>query len=209
MISYHARWASTEHTYRLDTFRFHARAPHADMAGPIKLETRLRAKADLDYGGDVRKVCDSVRGAFVFHSIAAFTAALGLLSRGRGIFPQFVVLRVKDRVRTPLKNGYRDVLVNVIVPNTNLVVELQLHFHAVHELKVSTTRSSSNYPHTHPRTRARMHTHAHACTRSRTYGTRTRVYPPNPLSCPTADESPLIRAEAGRWVGPRKLQVRA
>ena len=44
------------------------------------------------------------------------------------------VLRAKDRVTTPLPSGYRDVLLNVTVPGCPVVVELQLHFHQIHEL---------------------------------------------------------------------------
>ena len=45
------------------------------------------------------------------------------------------VVRLKDRVSVPLANGYRDVLLNVRVPNCPLVVELQLHFTEIHEIK--------------------------------------------------------------------------
>ena len=45
------------------------------------------------------------------------------------------VVRIKDRVTVPLENGYRDVLLNVRVPDCPLVVELQLHFTEIHEIK--------------------------------------------------------------------------
>ena len=103
-------------------------------AGPVKMANRIQAKADADYGGDVTKVIDTVRGSGMFHSIVGYTKAVEMLSEGGPNRPK--TLRTKDRITTPLPNGYRDVLMNVTVPDTDgLVCELQLHFHEIHDLK--------------------------------------------------------------------------
>ena len=105
-------------------------------AGPVKMANRIQAKADADYGGDVTKVIDTVRGSGMFHSIVGYTKAVQMLSEGGEGKPR--VLRAKDKVTTPLPNGYRDVLLNLTVPDTEgLVCELQLHFHEIHEVRGS------------------------------------------------------------------------
>ena len=46
------------------------------------------------------------------------------------------MIRTKDRITHPLDSGYRDVLMNVVVPSTDgLVVELQLHLHEIVSIK--------------------------------------------------------------------------
>ena len=44
-------------------------------AGPLKDSKRVSQKAEKDYGGDVRKVVDVVRGLAVFTSAARFIAS--------------------------------------------------------------------------------------------------------------------------------------
>ena len=80
--------------------------------GPLKTHTRIQSKADNDYSSEVHRVVDCVRGSAIFDSIVDYTAALVLLSaNGRGSVhtarreSTHTVLRVKDRVTTPLKNG--------------------------------------------------------------------------------------------------------
>jgi hypothetical protein len=70
----------------------------------------------------------------MFHSIVDYTKAVEVLSVGGPDKPK--ILRTKDKITNPLENGYRDVLMNIEVPDTEgLVCELQLHLHEIHELK--------------------------------------------------------------------------
>ena len=85
----------------------------------------MLAKSNADYGGDVRRVVDTVRASAYFQSIPAMIRAIEHLLDAGASVPQ--VLRTKDRIQNPLDSGYRDVLMNLECPNTDgLVVELQV-----------------------------------------------------------------------------------
>ena len=126
-------------------------------AGPVKLARRIQAKADGDYEGkqerpvggndvlptkycisvhfpgNVTKVIDTVRGSGMFNNIAGFTRAIEILIEGGDDVPE--ILRFKDRISSPLPNGYRDTLMNFTVHGTDgLVCELQLHFEDIHSM---------------------------------------------------------------------------
>ena len=95
--------------------------------GPLKAKARIQQKCrSVDYGGDLTRVVDVVRGQGIFHNnkAAAFEAALkGLVEGGADAASSeeakgedggsLVLVRVKDRLNTPVKNsGHRDVLIN-------------------------------------------------------------------------------------------------
>ena len=70
--------------------------------GPLKSIDRIEEKVNNDYKGNFMKLLDIVRGSAIFHSIVKFTRSVETLkSDGR-----VKVLRVKDRVTTPMENGY-------------------------------------------------------------------------------------------------------
>ena len=77
-------------------------------AGPVKKCERILSKASKDYSGSIRSVVDTVRGSGIFNSIVDFTKALDMLSQGGPDQPN--ILRTKEKITTPLVNGYRDVL---------------------------------------------------------------------------------------------------
>ena len=95
--------------------------------GPLKTKARIQQKRrSADYGGDLARVVDVVRGQGIFHDnqAGAFEAALqGLVVEGgadtasgeeaKGEEDRLVLVRVKDRLNTPVeKSGHRDVLIN-------------------------------------------------------------------------------------------------
>ena len=93
----------------------------------------MKQKASTDYKNDFRKVIDVVRGTIEFKSIEGMKQAIMTLLEGGDDVPK--VVRGKDRL-DPGINGLRDVLLNLIIPNTGgLVVELQLHFKDLHAIK--------------------------------------------------------------------------
>ena len=114
--------------------RLAARCGAEYHAGPLKDSKRVNQKAEKDYGGDVRKVVDVVRGTIEFLTIASFIQGIEILIAGGIDVPE--VLRAKDRLSpTTHINGLRDALLNLIVPDTDsLVVELQLHFKKLHAI---------------------------------------------------------------------------
>ena len=103
-------------------------------AGPLKDPKRITAKSNADYNGNVKKVVDVVRGTIEFPSLDGFVQGLTILVQGGEEVPE--VLRAKDRLSpTTHINGLRDSLLNLVVPGTDgLVVELQLHFEALHAI---------------------------------------------------------------------------
>ena len=93
--------------------------------GPLKTKARIQQKRrSADYGGDLARVVDVVRGQGIFHDnqALAFEAALqGLVAdaasgeeaKGEEDGDRLVLVRVKDRLNTPVeKSGHRDVLIN-------------------------------------------------------------------------------------------------
>ena len=93
--------------------------------GPLKTKARIQQKRrSADYGGDLARVVDVVRGQGIFHDnqAGAFEAALqGLVAdaasgeeaKGEEDGDRLVLVRVKDRLNTPVeKSGHRDVLIN-------------------------------------------------------------------------------------------------
>jgi hypothetical protein len=91
--------------------------------GPLKAKARIQQKRrSADYGGDLARVVDVVRGQGIFHDnqADAFEAALqGLVAdaasgeEAKGEEDRLVLVRVKDRLNTPVeKSGHRDVLIN-------------------------------------------------------------------------------------------------
>ena len=95
--------------------------------GPLKAKARIQQKRrSADYGGDLARVVDVVRGQGIFHNnqALAFEAALqgleggadaasGEEAKGEEDGDRLVLVRVKDRLNTPVeKSGHRDVLIN-------------------------------------------------------------------------------------------------
>ena len=64
-----------------------------------------------------------VRASGVFNSISDFGVAVVALARDKC---ELRAIRMKDRVTEPLANGYRDVLINFLMDDCDLILELQL-----------------------------------------------------------------------------------
>ena len=69
----------------------------------------------------------------MFHSLRELNAAVQALLNPDGAGIQ--VVRVKDRINEPLDSGYRDVLLNLKVAGSDMVMELQLHLRDIVDLK--------------------------------------------------------------------------
>jgi hypothetical protein len=86
----------------------------------VKGGDRLLEKHVLENGGDTTGMRDLVRGSLVVENIAEVKTALDALKR------DFEVTRIKDRFTNPTESGYRDMLVNVRLPNGS-EAEVQIH----------------------------------------------------------------------------------
>ena len=73
----------------------------------MKSETRIREKAENDYGGDFSKVVDVWGGSLVFKTEDEIFNALEKLK------DRADVVRIKDRWSNPDDSGYRDININI------------------------------------------------------------------------------------------------
>jgi hypothetical protein len=89
---------------------------------PLKSEKRAAEKVQSDYEGDWSRLTDTVRGSIAVDSLADVHDMVAKLRAGGMKLAQ----QPKDRFNNPLPVGYRDMLLNVTLPN-GLVGELQLH----------------------------------------------------------------------------------
>ena len=80
-------------------------------------------QAHKDYKGEFLKVVDIIRSSAVFHSFDDLSRAIVALNTPGAV----QVVRLKDRITTPLPSGYRDSLLNITVEGCDMVMELQLH----------------------------------------------------------------------------------
>ncbi|MFH1467574.1 MAG: hypothetical protein ABIO70_24525 [Pseudomonadota bacterium] len=94
----------------------------------LKGRARAQEKAETEYGGDYTQITDLSRASIQYDSMDALYKGLQAISS------EFEIARLKDRFQTPAPGGYRDMLLNVRMPNGH-VVELQLHLKEILEVK--------------------------------------------------------------------------
>lgn len=96
---------------------------------PKTLKSRERAieKINADYDGDVSRITDLARSSVIFETEYQVLQALDILQQ------DMKVIRIKNRFQNPV-NGYRDVLLNIRMPNQH-IVEMQLHLRHILEVK--------------------------------------------------------------------------
>ena len=93
----------------------------------LKARERSQEKIAADYGGDASRITDLARSSVIFETEEQVLQALNVLQQDMN------VLRVKNRFEKPV-NGYRDVLLNLLMPNGH-IVEMQLHLRSILEAK--------------------------------------------------------------------------
>ena len=103
---------------------------------PLKGEARCVEKAVNEYGGDYGKLVDVVRGSIVVDTEDQLEAVAGALMDATAT--SYRVVRLKNRFKHPLFNGYRDALYSIAVRvevagegEVWHVCEVQLHLAAV------------------------------------------------------------------------------
>jgi len=117
--------------------------------GPPKKDERCLEKAKLAYCDDYARLKDIRRGSMVCPTVGHIVEALQALHSDGATRPEGCqVLRVKNRFDRTYdakmrSAGYRDVQLNVRVPGTALVAEVQLHLAAAEKLK-STLRDQAD-----------------------------------------------------------------
>ena len=89
---------------------------------PLKGEKRAAEKVEQDYGGDWSKLRDAVRCSIAVDTPEQLRATVDTLKK-HGLD---LAMRPKDRFHKPLPCGYRDLLLNVKMPN-GIIGEVQVH----------------------------------------------------------------------------------
>jgi hypothetical protein len=92
------------------------------LLAPLKSQKRAKEKVEADYQGDWSKLTDVVRATL---AVDTYKELKPLLARLKQAGLQ-LARRPKDRFVKPVDVGYRDVLMNVRLPNGH-IGELQLH----------------------------------------------------------------------------------
>lgn len=93
----------------------------------LKARKRSEEKIAADYGGDASRITDLARSSVIFATEAQVLQALEVLQQDMN------VIRIKNRFANPV-NGYRDVLLNILMPNKH-IVEMQLHLRTILDAK--------------------------------------------------------------------------
>lgn len=98
----------------------------------VRLKTRQRAeeKLNADYGGDASRVLDISRASIKFDTIDDLYQALAKIDAE----PNIKIVRIKDRFLVPAFGGYRDLALNLKMPN-GFISELQLHLKQILAVK--------------------------------------------------------------------------
>ena len=102
-------------------------------SAPLKGRARAREKINDDYHGHARRLCDCVRCSVIVNTEAQLIAVAQALddSAAAPDGVEFQLVKLKNRFKEPLYNGYRDALysIRVRIPGTDAwhVCEMQLH----------------------------------------------------------------------------------
>ena len=94
----------------------------------VKGRPRAMEKVATDYGGDASRLLDLARSTIEYKSLDDLYAGLERLKA------KFEISRIKDRFRVPTPEGYRDIMLNVKMPNGH-IVEMQLHLEQILAVK--------------------------------------------------------------------------
>lgn len=102
--------------------------------GPVKATERLLEKARLSYGGNLQRVTDFIRLSIVCTTFPRLQKVL------QGINMDFTIVRIKNRFAKENQAAkdtaaYRDCQLNLLIPGTKMVIEVQLHLDVIYELK--------------------------------------------------------------------------
>jgi len=109
------------------------------LCGPRKSRDRCVQKVEDEYKGDYSKLMDLERATALFDDAEGMLHGLQQVIGGqeeeKGDGPKLTLVRCKDRLNSPLKSGYRDILLNFCDQKSGFVLELQLNFHKIAEIK--------------------------------------------------------------------------
>lgn len=109
----------------------------SSFSSGIKSKPRALNKINTQLAGSSELITDLVRTSIVAQDIASLLAAFELIEQ------QTLIVRIKNRFKSPGASGYRDLSLLVRLPESQLIAELQLHLEAFSVIKNG--REHSNY----------------------------------------------------------------
>ncbi|QYK02274.1 RelA/SpoT domain-containing protein [Shewanella psychrotolerans] len=105
-------------------------AEYCELVLPaIKSYQRAAQKVATKFGGDASQITDLARASLVADDIYSLMIAYEDLSQ------KAKIVQVKNRFAVPKASGYRDLNLLVKLPQTQMIVEVQLHLKAISEIK--------------------------------------------------------------------------
>lgn len=96
---------------------------------PIKTYERALNKVTTKFNGDASQLTDLARASILANNIHDLMQAYQTLSE------QTQVLQVKNRFSSPKESGYRDLNTLIKLPQTGMIVEVQLHLNEIAKIK--------------------------------------------------------------------------
>ena len=93
------------------------------MIAPLKGKARAAEKVKNDYGGDWSRLVDTVRCTIAVDAMADLPGLVEALRKGG----MKLAKQPKDRFAKPTPVGYRDMLLNIELPPSGVIGEMQLH----------------------------------------------------------------------------------
>lgn len=95
----------------------------------IKSYERAKNKVATKFNGDASQITDLARASIVANNIHDLMQVYQTLSE------QTTVLQVKNRFASPKESGYRDLNAQIKLPETGMIVEVQLHLNEIAKIK--------------------------------------------------------------------------
>lgn len=95
----------------------------------IKSKERALAKVNHGLAGDPQKITDLVRATLIANDVES------LVNIYQEFEQQAEIVKVKNRFKNPRVSGYRDLNLSVMLPETGLITEVQIHLKAIADIK--------------------------------------------------------------------------
>ncbi len=95
----------------------------------VKSAERSQYKIKTELNGNTDKITDLARGTLVADDISGVVTAFECLGN------EAEIVRVKNRFKTPVASGYRDLSVLVRLPKSEMVAEVQVHLRDIATIK--------------------------------------------------------------------------
>ena len=122
-----AEYAQQELSQLLSAISYNAQV---DMLLPLtKSYDRALQKVNNKFDGDARLITDLARGSIVANDVDSLMASYQMLHENSEI------IQIKNRFANPKASGYRDLNVLVKLPQSQMIVEVQLHLQTIAAIK--------------------------------------------------------------------------